>query len=528
VCDTEIIPHLYEQYGPDFPTELRGMFGIAVWDRKERRAIIARDRLGIKPMYYAQAGGMLIFASELKSVLASGLVRPDLDHEAIEIYLTLGFFPGPYTPLAGVSKLMPGHVLVADERGVSASQYWAYPRQMPDRAFTDVNQAGEALLALLDESVRLRLMSEVPLGAMLSGGLDSSLIVALMSRHMTEAVKTFSVGFTGTSAGNELADARTIAEAFGTEHHELELPVTSDVDLASIVWSLDEPLADLSTIGFSALSQLAREHVTVALSGQGADELLGGYSRHRAASLIGIHSRAPRPLQALFALGGRFEPRVRRLDELARLDPASRFVAMKNHRPAAAPPPTEAATEVVRKALAGESSDPLATTLYLDAQLGLVDDMLHYFDRMSMAHSLEVRVPFLDHKVVELCATIPSKYKVRRLTTKYALKHAARGVIPDAIIDKPKVGFFNNAVGDWTRHALEGAVTDYLLAPEPRYTDFVERSQVERFVTRSREGAAERSDFLLAVLMLEIWLSSYLPRATRLPAAEAPLDVARV
>jgi asparagine synthase (glutamine-hydrolysing) len=514
-CDTEIIPHLYEAYGDDFPQRLRGMFGIAVWDAQRRRAIIARDRLGIKPLYYAVAGDLLIFGSELKSVLASGLVSTELDHDAIHAYLTFGFFAGPRTALERVSKLMPGHVLVIEDGRVETRSYWEYPLPQPDPDLADAATAAEALEELLDESVRLRLMSDVPLGAMLSGGLDSSLIVGLMSRHMAEPVKTFSVGFVGGSMKNELEDARLVANTFGTDHYELELPAAGDVDLAELVWSLDEPLADLSSVGFSALSQLARRHVTVALSGQGADELLGGYSRHRLAALIGIHERLPRPVRRGVGLAARFDRRVRRVDELAALDPAERFVAMKAHRGNGSG--GSGARNIAHSRLRAHIPNALEATLYLDAQLGLVDDMLHYFDRMSMAHSLEVRVPFLDHRLVELCARIPAKLKVRRLTSKYVLKRVARGIVPDRIIDKPKIGFFNDAVPEWTRRTLAaGPVRDYLLAPDARTRAFIEPGEVTGLLENPASGQVRReSDFLLALLMLEVWLREFVPRATK-------------
>ena len=296
-CDTEILPHLYEDVGAAFPEHLRGMFGIALWDGRERRAVLARDRLGIKPLYYAEVDDLLVFASELKSLLASGLVDVDLDYEAIDAFLSLGFVPGPMTPLAAVRKLMPGHRLIVDSRGVRTEAFWSYPEPAPVEMSLDA--ASEQLLAGLEESVRLRLMSDVPLGAMLSGGIDSSVIVALMARQMSEPVKTFSIGFAGAGEGNELADARLVSEHFGTDHHELELSFADEtVDLSELVWHLDEPLADLSALGFLALSELAAKHVTVALSGQGADELLGGYRKHRAAAIAGTWHRFPRPIRA--------------------------------------------------------------------------------------------------------------------------------------------------------------------------------------------------------------------------------------
>jgi asparagine synthase (glutamine-hydrolysing) len=523
-CDTEVIPHLYEDAGPQFPAELRGMFGLALWDGRERRAVLARDRLGIKPLYYAETGDLLVFASELKSLLASGLVGTELDYEAIDAFLTLGFVPGPLTPLAGVRKLMPGHVLVADRSGVSTEAFWSYPEPAP--AEMSLEEAGERLVAELEESVRLRLMSDVPLGAMLSGGIDSSVIVALMARQMTEPVKSFSVGFAEAGDANELADARLVAEYFGTDHHELELSYSDEtVDLADLVWHLDEPLADLSSLGFLALSELAATKVTVALSGQGADELLGGYRKHRAAAITAAWRRLPRPVRAAGLAAMRPSRLVRARRTLSAPDPAERLIAMSANieddlrrrlvRGPLADVNGDAALGIVRARLGSVDDDPLPAALYLDGQLGLVDDMLHYFDRASMAHSLEVRVPFLDHHVVEFCATIPARHKVRRLNTKHVLKHVARGLIPDRIIDKPKVGFFNSTVEGWFRNQATSAVSDYLLGPSPAYAELLDRDQVETLVRDHVAGRDTSNSYtLLSVLMLEIWLSSYLPRAT--------------
>ena len=523
-CDTEIIPHLYEDAGMAFPEHLRGMFGIALWDGRNRRAVIARDRLGIKPMYYAEAGDLLVFASELKSLLASGLVGTDLDYEAIDAFLTLGFVPGPMTPLTAVRKLMPGHRLVVDRGGARAEAFWRYPE--PAAAAMSLDEAGERLLAGLEESVKLRLMADVPLGAMLSGGIDSSVIVALMARQMSEPVKTFSIGFAEAGAGNELADARLFAQEFGTDHHELELSFAEQtVDLAELVWFMDEPLADLSSLGFLALSELAGAEVTVALSGQGADELLGGYRKHRAASIAGMWRHVPQPLRGAGNAVLARHPRLERESRTLRAgDAVTRLLAMSGNvgpglrqrlvRGPLAELDGTAAFRLLSERLGGVADDPLPATLYLDGQLGLVDDMLHYFDRASMAHSLEVRVPFLDHHVVEYCATIPPEYKVRHLNTKHVLKRAVRGLIPDRVIDKPKVGFFNSSVDGWFRAQTRGAISDYLLGPNPRYAEMLDRVEVEKLVKGHSEGTdTQNAHALLSILMLEVWLSSYLPRS---------------
>jgi asparagine synthase (glutamine-hydrolysing) len=534
-CDTEILPHLYEREGDRLPALLRGKFGLAVWDGRQRRALLARDPLGVKPLYWARVDDLLVFASELKSLLASGLVPVELDYEAIDAYLTLGYIPAPSTPLVGVQKLLPGHRLVVGAGLLRVDAYWRYPRPAPERRPTQ--EWAELLLEGIDEAVRLRLMSDVPLGAMLSGGLDSSLVVAMMARHSSEPVKTFSIGFREAEDANELADARLVSRAFGTEHHELELSLAEqDIDLADLVWWLDEPVADLSSVGFLALSELAARHVTVALSGQGADELLGGYLKHQAASVAG---RVPRPLARVLGAAGTHGPRrARRAGATLLADgPAQRLLAMSGKLSAArrrelvrgplAACDGSAALRAIESRSVGLSSDPLSETLYLDAQLALPDDMLHYFDRTSMAHSLEVRVPFLDHHLVELCARIPSSLKVRRLRRKYLLRTAARGIVPDRVLEKRKVGFFRDSVDVWFDRQVRGAVSDWLLSGQPRFAEFLDPAAVRRLVSAHLDGS-DRSNgqLLLAILMLEAWLASFLPRVAAIAAPPPGLAIA--
>jgi asparagine synthase (glutamine-hydrolysing) len=534
-CDTEIIPHLYERDSERFCEQLWGKFGIAVWDERRRRLVLARDRLGVKPLYYARSGDLLVFASELKSVLASGLVSTELDYEAIDAYLTLGFFPGPMTPLAGVSKLLPGHRLVVGDGEVRTQRYWAYPEPNADSPPLSEQEYSQGLLEQLEDAVRRRLMSDVPLGAMLSGGLDSSLIVALMARNMSEPVKTFSVGFIEDDDSNELADARLVAEHFATDHHELELSIHDNpIDLNELVWHLDEPLADLSALGFQALSQLAAQHVTVALSGQGADELLGGYKKHRAAALIervparagrlvgGIMASAPGSRASAFARFGRTlaaaSPVERALEMGSLLKPEIR---RELYGPRLVGATGKSASRVITSLLAGGAPDePLATTLYVDAQLALPDDLLHYFDRASMAHSLEARVPFLDHLLVQYCATIPTHLKVRRFQGKYILRRAARGLVPDHTIRKRKVGFFRGASKSWVEAQLRGELRGRLLDPGARTADILDQRSVSAFL--EAKATADSARFQIALLMLELWLSEYLPRA----AARPPQPVA--
>ena len=540
-CDTEILPHLYEDAGVRFAEHLRGMFGIAVWDESRRRAVLVRDRLGVKPLYWAQTGDLLVFASELKSLLASGLIETELDYEAIDAYLTLGFVPAPRTPLAQVSKLLPGHQLVIEDGRVTIERYWKYPEPAVESPRLSEQEYVEGLLEVLEEAVRLRLMSDVPLGAMLSGGLDSSLIVALMARQMSEPVKTFSVGFAEDQEFSELADARYVSSVFGTEHHDLELSLLDDsLDLGELVWTLDEPLAELSALGFEAISQVAARHVSVALSGQGADELLGGYKKHRAASMVGAWRNLPSPLAragAAIALKGpkRFHRAAR---TLGAPDAASRLIEMSGrlgggmreslYRGPLQEKQAAAALDALRRALDGTPDEPLPATLQIDAQLALPDLMLHYFDRTSMAHSLEVRVPFLDHHVVEYCARIPADLKVRRLQTKYVLKRAAEGIVPGRIIHKRKLGFFRGSTQTWLQTQLRNAVPE-LLGTDLRCGEFLDTTVVHRLAMAHRDGTDFSNGHLLtAILMLETWLRTYVPRAAAPPrGGRDPVPVLR-
>jgi asparagine synthase (glutamine-hydrolysing) len=529
-CDTEILPHLYEEHGDAFAEHLRGMFAVAVWDGPRRRGLLVRDRLGIKPLYYAQRGDLLLFASELKGLLASGLVHPELDSESLELYLTLGMVPAPRTLLRDVWKLPPGHRIVVEDGRVAIERYWQYPTVAGPAANADVREHVAPLLEGLRESVRLRLMSDVPLGAMLSGGLDSSLIVALMAEQMSEPVKTFAVGFAG-SPTSELADAREVAAILGADHYELELELEQDAaTIEELVWHMDEPLADLSALGFLALCRLARRHVTVALSGQGADELFAGYKHHLHASVARAWDRVPGALGApALALARRGPSTARRFAEVAGAgDGPSRALAGKRIADDAE---LEAllgrgrSGRTARSAIAAmtgaDTSDPLAAALAIDAQLGLPDDMLHYFDRGSMAHSLEVRVPFLDHPFVEQVARIPANLKLHGRTTKHVLREAARGLVPDRIIDKPKIGFFNASASAWIAQAIERSSSEILLPATPRYGEYIDRAAVESLLeTQRRAPTPRRAQLLLAIVLLETWLETYLPRAAAPPEQE--------
>lgn len=520
-CDTEVLPHLYERWGERLAERLHGKFGLAVWDARRRRVVLARDRLGVKPVYWAHVGDRVVFASELKCMLASGLIEPEVDVEAIDLFMTLGYVPGPRTLVAGVRKLEPGNVLVLDADGPRLVRYWEYPaptwESQPTRT---LDEHADELLELLRSAVRDRLMSDVPIGAMLSGGLDSSLVVALMTSESQAAVETFAVGFEE-DASNELADAREIARLFGCRHHEVALSVNRDaVDADRLVWSMDEPVVDLSALGFDALSGVAAEHVTVALSGQGADELFGGYTKHRAAAAVQTFAWLPDIAKRALVRAPWPNKRVTRAARaLAAPDPARRLLALSGrlegderaalYRGRLATVPSDNTYRAIRSVQGDLDGHALASLLYLDAKLALVDDMLLYFDRTSMAHSLEVRVPFLDHRLVEWAARLPPSMKVHRTTTKRILKHLGRRMLPDSTVAKRKVGFFRFALDAWLLAQLRDEWTERLRSEDARFREHFDRGSVDALVAAYvRDPTEDRARLVFAVILLEAWLCS--------------------
>ena len=526
-CDTEVLPHLYERDGIDFPRHLLGKFGIAVWDERRRCAVLARDRLGVKPLYWARRGNLVVFASELKALLVSGLIEPELDAEALDLYLNLGFVPGPRTPLVGVAKLAPGSILHISQDGVREHAYWTFPQPDPEPVPRRLDEYADELLELLRVAVDDRLMSDVPLGAMLSGGLDSSLIVALMAESSARPVMTFAVGFREDEA-NELTDARRVADLFGCAHHELELSVgETALDLDELVWHLDEPVADLSALGFDLLSRLAAQHVTVALAGQGADELFGGYDKHLAAARMGGLVAVPGAVRRGLASLPWPSPRLQRgFRAVAAADASERLLAMSGRLPESwrsklyrgplAQVPNDYVRTTIRDIEAGLNGvpparrDPLADTLYLDSRLALVDDMLLYFDKTSMAHSLEVRVPYLDHRLVEWAARVPSPMKIHRGVTKRVLKEAGIRLLPRETVHKRKVGFFRSALDVWLEAQLDGPAGERLRARDATYLELLDPAAVDDLVADYRSTRTETSARLVfAVLLLDAWLSRF-------------------
>jgi asparagine synthase (glutamine-hydrolysing) len=540
--DSETIVHLYEEYGPDFVRRLRGMFAIALWDKPRRRLVLARDRMGVKPLYYASTPEGLAFASEVKALLAGGLVRAELDPLGAELFLAHGFVPGPYTLFAGVRKLEPAALMVfEDGKIVDHRPYWNPWEDGAPRKALPWEEEQEQLMELLRESVRARMISDVPLGVMLSGGLDSSLITALMAEQSSRPVQTFSIGFAEDEV-SELGDAEMVAKRFGTDHHAL---VTSAAEhtglLDEAIWHLEGPIADVSCLGFILLSRLAREHVTVALSGQGADELLGGYRKHEIASAAAMLQRAvPAPALRLAASAARRPVQrstfARGMLALTTDDPVERLLAMSRvlqpgeregllHPDFRHPQAEAEIAGVVAQHLPPVAMSPLGETLHLDTRVALVDNMLLYFDKMSMAASLEVRVPFMDHDVVSFCSRLPDSRRVSRMRKKELLKRASRGLVDDYIIDKPKKGFFHEGLGAWLTHHRDDLVRETLLDGPALERGMYERSAVLDLVERAKLDDKKASQRLFSLLALERWMLMFVDGQAR-GAQPAPMRVA--
>ncbi len=531
--DTEVIVHLYEEYGARCVERLRGMFAFAVWDEPRRRLLLARDRLGIKPLFYAEVGGRLVFASELKSILALGEVETRLDWGAVGHLFTFLATPRSESLVEGVRKLEPGHLLVASPaEGVTARPYWRV-RFEPDRGRSEASFIAR-LRELLEESVALHLVSDVPLGAFLSGGVDSSAVVALMSRLTSGPVKTFSIGFADGDY-DELEYARLVAKTFGTEHHELILEPDVLEVLEDLAWYLDEPLGDPSAIPTYMVSKLAAESVTVVLSGDGGDELFAGYDKYVVEGrernrfvpaparwlLGGVAAAMPDGMRGRnflrhVSLGGaeRYldSTTLFRRDQQARLFTPDAYALVSRHDPWAES----------RQWLDGGNGHWLSALQHADLHTYLPLDILTKVDRMSMAHSIEARVPLLDHRVVEFAATIPPELQFRDGTTKYVFKRAMQGLLPDVILSRPKHGFAV-PLGRWFRGRLSSFVGDLVLSAESRGRGIFNAAYIERLLMRHERGR-ELDFHLWTLISFELWCRTFLDRAGAERLSAAPRD----
>jgi asparagine synthase (glutamine-hydrolysing) len=520
--DTETIVHAYEEWGENAVTMLRGMFAVALWDSRNRTLLLARDRVGIKPLHYSVVGDRLYFGSEIKSILVRDESLPTLNLEALDHYLSFLYTPRDATIFAGIHKLPPGHVLRWQNGAFQVRQFWQLPAD--ERAPASEAEAVEGLRAVLRDAVRSHLMSEVPLGAFLSGGVDSSLVVGLAAEASSRPVRTFSIGF-GEPQYDEMEHARLVASHFGTDHHEFVVTPDALGILDDLITAFDEPFGDSSAIPTWYVSELARRHVTVVLTGDGGDELFGGYDRYlphpRIASFDRWAGPGARAVAAAVwprlphgATGKNFLRRAARNHQGRYLDQIGCF--QHDEKDALL-------TADLRRQMGGADAEGQLSRhfgrfralpwdgqmMHFDFETYLPEDILVKVDRMSMAHSIESRVPLLDNEVVEYAARLPAAAKIRNGRRKHILKAAAAGLVPAQILARRKQGF-GVPIDVWFRTSPRHLFADVLLSPRARQRGYFEPRFVERLVREHAAGRRDHAARLWALLVFELWHRRYL------------------
>ena len=529
--DTECIVHAYEEYGDECFAKLRGMFAIAILDHKRNRFVLARDRLGKKPLYYTKTkDGYLGFASELKSLFAVPGFDPSVSQAATREYFSMGYVPGPASIYEAVQKLPPAHYLVLEGGKTSITRYWRL-------AFQPKWEGSEAelsarLLVHLDEAVRMRLVSDVPFGAFLSGGLDSSIVAALMARHMTSPVKTFTIGF-HEDAFNEIPDARLVAHHIGAEHHELIVTPDAVGMLQELAWYFDEPFGDSSSIPTFLVSRLAAGHVKMVLSGDGGDEAFAGYSRYQKYMRLNRMARlslgtARQGLALAGALAGNaLGTRLRRIADRMALPYPERYLSgvavstVADISPILSPDlaSLDPYAQIRGHFMRSDIDDEMEQILSGDIDTYLVDDILVKVDRMTMANSIEARAPLLDHVLLEFCARLPFHLKNNGTVGKYLLKKAARELLPDACLQKRKQGFAI-PLAAWFRTDFKSLMQDILSSQSFRERGIFNVAGVRACFDRHLSGQRDFSELLWLVLTYEMWARAFVDgRAIGLPLA---------
>lgn len=520
--DTEVIIHAYEEWGIDCVKRLRGMFAFAIWDSNEKQFFLARDRLGIKPLYYYYESGKFIFSSEIKSILMDKTIIKEIDPEAMYYFLGYEYVPAPRTMFRDIRKLLPGHTLLFKDGKTTINKYW---NLVFSNTIHDEKYFSEKIYDLLKESVRLRLMSDVPLGAFLSGGIDSSSIVGLMSQLVDEPIKTFSIGYEDESF-SEFEYARQVSELFGTDHKEILVNPQSIEIFEKAVWHLDEPMSELSAIPVYLLCQKAKKDVTVCLSGEGGDELFVGYDRFVASRSDAYYRIIPEIIRknGISSIVNKIPPQsqkkgavniVKRFIEGSDLPLEGRhmrwqyFSNQKEENELYSGSFKEKTShikpfEIVDKYYQSCSlDDRLAKEIYSEINTYLVDNVLMKVDKMSMANALEVRVPYLDHHFVELCATIPSNLKLNGFTTKYILKKTMSRLLPKNIIYRKKQGF-SIPIKNWLRNELKEYMEDLLINSDVIKENF-DSYYLKKLMEQHIRGSHNHSHRLWALMNIELW-----------------------
>jgi asparagine synthase (glutamine-hydrolysing) len=534
--DCETLLHLYEQHGDEFLSRVNGMFAFALWDAKRRRLLLGRDRLGVKPLYVWNDGRRLAFASEAKALLRVPGIPTELDAAALSSYLMLGYVAAPLSIFRGIAKLAPASLLVAEDGRVRERRYWRMPSQV-DPALDEATWT-RRVRERLEEAVRLQMVSDVPIGAFLSGGIDSSSVVAFMAKHSDRPVKTYAIGFDGGEAEayyNELPYARRVADLFGTEHHEIVVRPDVVSLLPRLLWHMDEPIADSAFVTTYLVSEFARRDVTVILSGVGGDELFGGYRRYLGSHYQQRFDRLPATVRRVMAAVGARLPSDRHSPLLNTMRLAKGFLASaglpldERYRSYVEVFDEPARADMLRAPLSGngdalaeafacaDGDDDLNRMLAVDAATQLPDDLLLLTDKMSMAVSLECRVPLLDHTLFELAAAIPQSIKLRGGNLKHVMKAALADVLPRDILERRKRGF-GTPMGAWFKGALAPMLRQLLSRDSIERRGVFSHPAVAALIDAHEANRIDGTDRLLALLNFEIWARLYLD-------ARAPADV---
>jgi asparagine synthase (glutamine-hydrolysing) len=539
--DTEVIVHLYEEMGPDCVNKLRGMFAFALYDERRQKLLIARDRLGKKPLHYALQGQRLLFGSEIKAILAVAPELATVNTEALLQYMYFGYVPDPLTAFTTIQKLPPGHLLEFENGKINVRQYWDLPQYSthPPRSEEECLEEMEHRLA---EAVRIRLISDVPLGALLSGGTDSSTVVALMARASSNPVKTFAIGFRNQEF-NEAPYARMVAEKFGTDHHELIVEPDVFETVETLTSSLEEPFGDSSMLPTYYVSQLARKHVTVALSGDGGDEIFGGYDRYAIHLRRRVFERIPsgarrfyreklHPLLPRDMRGKKFSYHVslpwreRYVDAISLVPAFERDIPLLSDEFRAVRRESGDPEDVMYRYFEqAPAKDPVSQMLYVDTKTYMVGDILTKVDRMSMATSLEVRVPILDHEFVEWATGLPLDWKIRGGKQKYILRKLAERVgVPREVLYRPKQGFALPLV-HWLKYELKELIMSVLLDPRTLQRGYFEARGVRQLLDEHFRGRRSHSGQIWRLLIFELWHRNYLERIRAREANDEPYRV---
>lgn len=510
--DTEVILHLYEDMGEKCVNELNGMFAFAIWDTKERTLFLARDRMGIKPLYYAATEKAFLFSSEIKSLFESDCLSPKCNDEAVPEYFLFRDVAGERTLFKGVNVLLPGHSMNVSARNIRTRQYWTpYPTEIKNNISFD--QAREELSYLLQDSVKIRMMSEVPLGTFCSGGIDSSLVTAIAAQNVSHPINTFSVGFHETEY-DETEYAQLVSRKYNTNHHEIKLDNKEFTELLpKMIWQNDEPLNFANSVQIYAISKLAKKHVTVVLTGEGADELFAGYPRYLIPKLVISYKKFPHIFKKLFEIGTNFfkDHRIEKLKYNSKYSRQDLLLYNSSFLK------KEFITEILLNCghadfsfrdeciKTGESIGmDFVTNLSLLDQQNYLLSILNRQDKMSMAASIESRVPFLDHRIVELSNRLPPEYKMKRFQTKVVLKKLARPLLPMSVINRRKSGF-GVPIGQWLRESDGMGQLADALYQDSSLNDYFDKKRLDEIVSEHKSGIHDHSELLWTIINFQTW-----------------------